>query len=392
MTTVEFGSKAVADAVREEYADHLCSDDDRRLKTVTFASDTPDVVLEQARIEAADSRGDHVDTVTADLSQAERDRISDLGGFDRTTTTKNWERARGVFQREGLIDQWNDALPALVDYDDPIEGAEEWIERAQRSDAERGTQSASGGVRDVGDEDVRQERRAADAAAMAATGRCDHARGHCEHGDPEACEFLQGHCGFDEEDVEQLLLADADAESDDLPGQARGALKRAWQGYKGASTALAGALDDAREQWRNAQQAARAINGIREAHGQDRLEFDNLVDGHQALSELAREAAADCHECHGLDVVPADQQATDDDVAEALDEPTFVDDRPEQGDLTAHGVEPDVRQQQGREARLEAGQASSLLSDDRHDPDRGTATDQSDTEQETFRDPAQQSL
>ncbi|ELZ15982.1 hypothetical protein C476_17232 [Natrinema limicola JCM 13563] len=35
---IEFGSKAAADQFRDEYTDHLCSDDDRRLKTVASAS------------------------------------------------------------------------------------------------------------------------------------------------------------------------------------------------------------------------------------------------------------------------------------------------------------------------------------------------------------------
>ncbi len=36
---IEFGSKAAADSFREEHVAHLCSDDDRRLKTVAIVTD-----------------------------------------------------------------------------------------------------------------------------------------------------------------------------------------------------------------------------------------------------------------------------------------------------------------------------------------------------------------
>ena len=58
MTTVEFGTKAAADATREDYPDALCPDDDRRLKTVRFRSDAPDHVVEEARRRSDQSRAD----------------------------------------------------------------------------------------------------------------------------------------------------------------------------------------------------------------------------------------------------------------------------------------------------------------------------------------------
>ncbi|WP_340101232.1 hypothetical protein [Salinibaculum salinum] len=59
--SVEFpsGSKNVADTYRDDYPDYICPDDDRRLLTVTFTSDAPDWLLEQARRDAADARGEH---------------------------------------------------------------------------------------------------------------------------------------------------------------------------------------------------------------------------------------------------------------------------------------------------------------------------------------------
>lgn len=55
---IEFGSKAAADSFREEDEDHLCSDDDRRFKTVAISSDAPEWVLEEATIEAAAGRNE----------------------------------------------------------------------------------------------------------------------------------------------------------------------------------------------------------------------------------------------------------------------------------------------------------------------------------------------
>ena len=48
---IEFGSKAAADRFREEYEDHLCSDDDHRLETVAISSDALDRVLESTPID-----------------------------------------------------------------------------------------------------------------------------------------------------------------------------------------------------------------------------------------------------------------------------------------------------------------------------------------------------
>lgn len=297
---VEFGSKLVADDYREEYPNFICTDDDARLKRVTFTSDAPDWLLEQARLEAQEGRAERdTESVSVELSESERDRISDQGGFTQQATVWSWQSAKGVFEREGLTGQFWDAIPSLVDYDDPAEGAEEYIEDARRSDMEQGTQSASGGARDDGREDVQATRKARETAAAAQSEQCDHARGHCKHGDPGACEFLRDACGLEDDEVEQLLAGDGDEE---ITGQAAGTLKRSWQGYKGGISDLAEALEDARDAWSNAQQAARAINRIREAHGQDPIHFERLEELHGELREWTDRAARDCHECHvGLD-------------------------------------------------------------------------------------------
>ncbi len=73
---IELGSKAAADQFRDEYADHLCTDDDRRLKTVAISSDAPDHVLETATIEAAAGRSERGEQV-GDETNID-DRLADL--------------------------------------------------------------------------------------------------------------------------------------------------------------------------------------------------------------------------------------------------------------------------------------------------------------------------
>jgi hypothetical protein len=157
---VEFGSKELADQYREKHEEHLCSEDDARLRTVAFSDDVPEGIIERARLEAQEGRAERESqSVTASLTPSERGKIKDAG-----------------------------------------------------------------------------------------------------------------------------------------------ALERSWQGYKGGIVDLNAALEEAREAWSHAQQAARAVNRIREAHGQDPIHFERLEELQKELRDWTIEAARDCHECHvGLD-------------------------------------------------------------------------------------------
>jgi hypothetical protein len=81
MPTVEFGRKDAADDAREQFAEYLCPDDDKRLKTVRFTSDTPDEVLRQAHRQAEDSREVEASGPgQAELSETEKGRIDFSAG------------------------------------------------------------------------------------------------------------------------------------------------------------------------------------------------------------------------------------------------------------------------------------------------------------------------
>ena len=309
---IEFGSMEAADRAREEHAEYRCPiDDDKRQKTVAFVSDTPESVLQRIEAEAVEGlseSGQRSNTVP--LGEGERSRISDLGGFDGPPTVFHWRSAKGTFAREGIADQFHDAMGSLADYDDPIEGAEEYVREYQR-------RGSSGGKRDVGEEDIRSRQREQRAATREQEEGCDHARDVCRNGDPQACEFLEEACGFDPDEVDDILGANdddpANAPPDEITGKAAGALSRSWQGYKGAIAELGDALDAAREAWKNADAAAEAINGIRENHSQDAMHFDALEVANADLLDFTRMAAADCHECHA-DHSDHDHAVTSDDV------------------------------------------------------------------------------
>jgi len=307
-TAVEFGGMPAADNAREEWAEYRCPiDDDKRQKTVVFASDTPSDVLDTIRNAADEGLAEaQQESVTADLSDAEREKISDADGFSQKVTVFSWQSAKGVFVREGLGDQFRDAIGSLTDYDDPAEGAESYVRENKQSDAEQGTQSVSGGRRDHGHEEEQTRRKMEDAAAKAQQQGCNHARDVCENGDPDACEFLTEACGYDEEEVDRLLSDNRqdvradETEQDELvtvggdgrypemdvtPGEA-GALRDSWSGYRSATGQLKEAVETVREEVVHARQAWRAIQSIRANHGLDEEHPNRLHDSLEALEGL----------------------------------------------------------------------------------------------------------
>ena len=281
VTTIEFGTKTAADAVRDEHSDHLCSDDDRRLKEVVFASSAPDHVIDQAQQRALDSRAEREGgSGQAPLSDHERGEID----FSEARASVPHARSvKAIADSEGVSDWLAHYDPTLT-----VDEHREVMERAgregggrRREDSETPTQKAGRAARRTQDEG------------------CDHARGHCENGDPEACEFLTDACGYDESEVSRLLDDDrADETTPDggddqaIKGAAAGALGRAWQGYKAAVTRLDQELQDADEAKTHAEQAGATINRIREQHGQDPITFDRLED----LSDRLEARATDAHE------------------------------------------------------------------------------------------------
>jgi len=281
MPEFEFGDRPAANAFREEHEEHLCPDDDRRMRTVTLVGSAPDRVLDQAAIQSASSREDHSGAGQASLTDSEKNRID----FSKARASVPHARAvKGIAIDEG-VDDW------LAYYDPtlPVDGNREVMERAKRD--ERGARSDS--------EPTADERLAQLEGAHREA--CDHASGLCENGDPDACEFLKEDCGLDDDTVDRLLNMDpdaAEAEGGEITGKSADALGRSWSGYKGAIAELEQALDAVRSEWENAQQAADAINGIRGSHGQDPIHFERLEEFQADLLDVTRKAAADCHECH----------------------------------------------------------------------------------------------
>ena len=178
---IEYGSKDAADAARERHSEYLCTDDDRRLKTVAYSSDTPDSVLETERIEAADGRGERTDGPgQVPLSDSERKQID---FSQKRANTAHARSVKGIAQSEGVED-W-------VSYYDGTLTVDEHREVMDKASRESGARS--------GEESA--QKKAGRAARAAQSSRCDHARGHCENGDPEACEFLTQTCGYSEEEI-----------------------------------------------------------------------------------------------------------------------------------------------------------------------------------------------
>jgi hypothetical protein len=294
MPDVEYGSLDAANEARDQWPDHLCSNDDRRLMTVTFAGTTPDDVLDQARRAAEDSRSEGEGGAgQVPLTDHEQEEIDFSKGRANVPHARS---IKGIARSEG-VDDW-------TAHYDPTLTVDEHREVMQRAATE-------GGGRQQEDQETATEK-AGRASRTAQSEQCDHARGHCKQGEPDACEFLKSQCSLSDSEV-QSLLSDFDEttsnttsndqqgnQQDDqqIEGKAAGALSRSWDGYQQGVRLLVEAIDQMEEAWTNAQQAAKAINSIRDAHGQEPIHFENLESGQADLLDFARQMAADCHECH----------------------------------------------------------------------------------------------
>lgn len=309
--TIEFGSMPAADAARDEFADHLCTDDDRRMKTVRFSSETPDSVLEEIQRDADASRGgDQSGPGQAELTDREKRDID----FSEINPLKA-RRAKAIFLDEGVTD-W------LSYFSEDLQTAAEWREKAQQ--AKRDQQGQRLDAEERTEEEL--QARAGRATRRADQEECDHAAGHCANGDPDACEFIREECGIDPDRVMAREDPDppempADTEDGEITGPALGALNRAWGGIHGAVSEAQDHLDALAEEWENAQQAARAVNEIRADHGQDELHIEVIEDLQAELTDFLRKVRADCSECHAYHG-DHDHDLTDgprEDVRDALD-------------------------------------------------------------------------
>lgn len=301
--TAEFETKDEADRIREKYGEFVCPvDDDARLKTVAFVDDAPrglrdgspvnTTQVELSAWEASTTRTAAHDSEYHDLASKISDQANLTEGEVSTIELTPIEVDHAV---DSLVTLMMSTTPSMVsimgDNDETLRHINGALDAFDQAGAE-GVPPPSERV--LPGDDPNEGRESVHDRA------CRHAKGHCEHGDAGACEFLREECGLDEDEVADLLQEPSagDDDSAEMGGPAKGALKRSWQGYKGAISSLDTLLEDVREEWEQAQQAAKAINGVRGGHGQDALHFEELEERQARLADLMRKAAADCVECH----------------------------------------------------------------------------------------------
>ena len=267
-----------ANAFRDDYEEYICpGDDDKRRKTVALVSDAPEHVLDRAHVEAASGRSERDEGAgQAELTDAEKKR---LGPFSGNNSYRKAAAAKAIFRDEG-VDDWTSYYDETLTVDE------------HRDLAERAARDGGGGRR-LDAEDSADDRLGRAEKAMGE--ECDHARDHCEHGDPDACEFLTDACDYDPDEVASILDDEDASGEQEIEGEAAGALGRAWQGYKAGIARLAAELDDAMEAKRNAEQAAAAINAIRADHGQEPIELERL----EELSDRLVAEGETAHDAEG---------------------------------------------------------------------------------------------
>ena len=199
---VDVQSLDSAGEIRERYAEYLHPDDHRGRTTVQFVGDVPDGVVRQARAAADETAAERARSQSSSLTERERDQIKSIGGFTQSRTTANWRSAKGVFEREGLGSQFRDAIGSINDYDDPIEGAEVYVERHKARQAE--ARVGGVGARDVGETDIQQRQRAGRAAAREQQSLEASAIEGAKRGHQEAVDALVLEAGWDRAEAEAL--------------------------------------------------------------------------------------------------------------------------------------------------------------------------------------------
>lgn len=260
---VEFGSRDVANSVRDQNEDHLCPLDDRRKKTVAFVRDTPEEVLDEARSAAAETRADkNVDSHgQVELTEREKNQIdfSDVNIFHARTV-------KGIALDHG-VKNWLDFYDPTLQADEHI-GIMEDAEAASRLDAD-----------ELDSETV--DEKISETQSVVDSEECDHAERGCEDGFEEACEFLEEECDVPQSRIDELLDEDdfgdgvrdpddPDLDADNLPLEVRVALKKAWTGYRAGRADAKGGGSAA-----EARAYAGIINSIRRAVGQEMIEFES---------------------------------------------------------------------------------------------------------------------
>lgn len=309
---IEFSGKAEADAFRSSHPDKLCPiDDDKRTKTVH--------VTDAASEKLADVGGSG-GSETAPVELTSNEAVS------AASTALNRATGRPEYHQEH-VDELKEALPPVDDpgrvdvSDDAAETLRAAVDDYRRElheaanngrpsiyDAETHLDWATAAARDLHDGDLPELPDVEDAREAKREDRkqenCEHAKGYCVQGEPEACEFLREECGLEQGDIDDLL-AEREPERPDpselepeLTDKERGALKRSWNGYQGAVSKLDEAISTLEEAWENAQAAAKAIDGVRAGVGEEPIHFRELEERQAELLDLVRQATEDCHECH----------------------------------------------------------------------------------------------
>ncbi|APW99394.1 hypothetical protein CHINAEXTREME_17170 [Halobiforma lacisalsi AJ5] len=105
---------------------------------------------------------------------------------------------------------------------------------------------------------------------------CDDKEENCADGDRVACKALVEECGFEKDEAENLL-AEARRVDGELPLEAKQALSTAWASYKQAlkkGHEAAEAVKSYHGEPEHAERSMAIINGIRDAYGQEPIDFD----------------------------------------------------------------------------------------------------------------------
>ena len=294
MTVVEFGTRADANAVRDDHADHLTGRFDRRYSKVELVDEIPDDVEADIRGIAADGQADREGGAGhVELTDGEKRRV---GPFTGPNNYRKATAVKAAFLDAGISD-WEAHYDPEITADENT-GRIEQIRRQQTG-------------ADVSDGPTDQERLAkeANAAQRVDSEGCDHARGMCRNGNPDACEHLVKDCGADETEVSSLLDFAEAVPYAHLDGEVKGALSRSWSGYKSSVRRLAGLLEQVQAEFRHAERAAAAIDGIEEGISDANTERYEALEGHhRTLLELYRSHDDRLHgqPGHGRDPTDAD--------------------------------------------------------------------------------------
>lgn len=204
MKKIQFGQKSEANEYRRRLGDYLSASDDKRTKTVTLKSSTPDSIVDRLESESFASVEEDTDSAgMAELTPKERDQLQKNTSFNWSDNGFGAMRAKAELQSKGAT-EWTD----FYQPGEGKSGALKNLRQSKQRGASTGASIGVGGQR-TDEEEVSGRQRRRRQVERGQSKDVDRAKRPAFGGDDEAIGFLREEQIFDD-DVFDINLRSQD--------------------------------------------------------------------------------------------------------------------------------------------------------------------------------------